>query len=171
MKRIIATLLLIFISSLILNNFFAGYNNVKKVFILNKTNISEDTLNVKDTCIDTLNLKDTCLDTSDIKKDSIISLKVSKPKNVILTKHTATWYHTHNHPRVHRKHPTAAYNYAPIGTKLRVINVLSGDTTIVEVTDRMGNKKRNKIDLSHMAFGQISSHGYGRITVMVEIMD
>jgi rare lipoprotein A (peptidoglycan hydrolase) len=166
MKRIIATLLLIFISSLILNNFFAGFNTTKKTLIFNKTylNTNKDTLNVKDTCIDTLNQKDTII-------SKLETLKVSKPKKVILTKHTATWYHTHNHPRVHRKHPTAAYNYAPIGTKLRVINVLSGDTTIVEVTDRMGNQNRNKIDLSHMAFGQISSHGYGRITVIVEIMD
>jgi rare lipoprotein A (peptidoglycan hydrolase) len=167
MKRIIATLLLIFISSLILNNFFAGFNSAKKILIFNKTylNNNEDTLNTKDTCRDTLNFQ----------KDTIISkvdnLKVSKPKNIKSNTHTATWYHTHNHPRVHRKHPTAAYNYAPIGTKLRVINVLNGDTTIVEVTDRMGNKKRNKIDLSHMAFGQISSHGYGRITVVVEIID
>jgi len=166
MKRIIATLLLIFIRILILNNFFAGFNTTKKTLIFNKTylNTNKDTLNVKDTCIDTLNQKDTII-------SKLETLKVSKPKKVILTKHTATWYHTHNHPRVHRKHPTAAYNYAPIGTKLRVINVLNGDTTIVEVTDRMGNKKRNKIDLSHMAFGQISSHGYGRITVVVEIMD
>ena len=168
MKRIIATLLLIFISSLILNNFFAGFNKARKTLIFNKTylNTNKDTLNTKDTCRDTLNTN---------QRDTILSkldnLKVSKPKNVILTKHTATWYHTHNHPRVHRKHPTAAYNFAPIGTKLRVINVLSGDTTIVEVTDRMGNKKRNKIDLSHMAFGQISPHGYGKITVVVEIMD
>jgi|688.fasta_scaffold466912_2 rare lipoprotein A (peptidoglycan hydrolase) len=168
MKRIIATLLLIFISSLILNNFFAGFNRAKKILIFNETylNNNKDTLNTKDTCIDSLNQN---------KKDTILSrldvLKVSKPKNFKSNTHTATWYHTHNHPRVHRKHPTAAYNYAPIGTKLRVINVLSGDTTIVEVTDRMGDKKRNKIDLSHMAFGQISPHGYGKIVVTVEIMD
>lgn len=168
MKRIIATLLLIFISSLILNNFFAGFNRAKKILIFNETylNNNKDTLNTKDTCIDSLNQN---------KKDTILSrldvLKVSKPKNVKSNTHTATWYHTHNHPRVHRKHPTAAYNYVPIGTKLRVINVLSGDTTIVEVTDRMGDKKRNKIDLSHMAFGQISPHGYGKIVVTVEIMD
>jgi rare lipoprotein A (peptidoglycan hydrolase) len=168
MKRIIATLLLIFISSLILNNFFAGFNRAKKILIFNETylNNNKDTLNTKDTCIDSLNQN---------KKDTILSrldvLKVSKPKNFKSNTHTATWYHTHNHPRVHRKHPTAAYNYATIGTKLRVINVLSGDTTIVEVTDRMGDKKRNKIDLSHMAFGQISPHGYGKIVVTVEIMD
>ena len=168
MKRIIATLLLIFISSLILNNFFAGFNRAKKILIFNETylNNNKDTLNTKDTCIDSLNQN---------KKETILSrldvLKVSKPKNFKSNTHTATWYHTHNHPRVHRKHPTAAYNYAPIGTKLRVINVLSGDTTIVEVTDRMGDKKRNKIDLSHMAFGQISPHGYGKIVVTVEIMD
>ena len=168
MKRIIATLLLIFISSLILNNFFAGFNRAKKILIFNETYLinNKDTLNSKDTCIDTLNQN---------KKDTILSkldvLKVSNPKNVKSNKHTATWYHTHNHPRVHRKHPTAAYNYAPIGTKLRVINVLSGDTTIVEVTDRMGKKSKNHIDLSHMAFGQISPHGYGKIVVTVEIID
>lgn len=153
MKRIIATLLLIFISSLILNNSFAKLNSSKNSVFFNKTYLNKDTLLTK---VDTL---------------KVDTLKVSKPKKNKQIKHTATWYHTHRHPRVHRNHPTAAYNFAPIGTKLRVINTFTGDTTIVEVTDRMGDRKRNKIDLSHMAFGQISPHGYGKIFVLVEIID
>lgn len=163
MKRIIATLLLIFISSLILNNFFAGFNRAKSFTILNKTSTNKDTLTIKDSLNQTLNTnKDTLL-------SKIDTLKVSKP-NKKHTNHRATWYRT-NGTRVHRNYPTAAYNYAPIGTKIRVINNLNGDTTVVEVTDRMGKGSKNMIDLSHMAFGEISKHGYGIIPVTIEIMD
>jgi len=160
MKRIIATLLLIFISSLILNNFFAGYKVARTQTILNKTNTNKDTLSIKDS----LNIKK---DTLNITK--VDTIKVSKPKK-IQVKHYASWYRTEG-TRVHRNHPTAAYNHAPKGTKIRVINCLNGDTTIVEVTDRMGKKSRNHIDLSHRAFGEISKHGYGIIPVMIEILD
>lgn len=154
MKRITATLLLIFISSLILNNFFAGINfkiNSKVVKVNNEE-------------------KDSTIVNVSKEKDTLI-LKPSKPviiNNDPKKHHTATWYHTKPHPRVHREYPTAAYNFAPRGTKLLIRNILNGDSCIVEVTDRMGSNVKNRIDLSHMAFGILAKHSVGRIKVIVE---
>jgi rare lipoprotein A (peptidoglycan hydrolase) len=151
MKRITATLLLIFISSLILNNFFAGINHNHKNIVKTK---SEE--------------KDSTIVKVSNEKDTIVS-KPSKPIiiNVHKKHHTATWYHTKPHPKVHREHPTAAYNLVPRGTWLLVRNISTGDSCIVEVTDRHG-MGRNHIDLSHMAFGILAKHSIGRIKVIVE---
>jgi rare lipoprotein A (peptidoglycan hydrolase) len=153
MKRIIATLLLIFISSLILNNFFAGINFNTNEKVVKTTKEEKDSTIVK----------------VSKEKDTLI-LKPSKPiiiNNDPKKHHTATWYHTKSHPRVHREHPTAAYNLVPRGTWLLVRNVITGDSCIVEVTDRhkMG---KNHIDLSHMAFGNLAKHSIGKIKVIVE---
>lgn len=152
MKRITATLLLIFISSLILNNFFAGINNNHKNIVKTKSEGKDSTI-VK----------------VSKEKDTIIS-KPNKPIIINDPKkhHTATWYHTKPHPRVHREYPTAAYNFAPRGAKLLVRNIISGDSCIVEVTDRMGSNVKNHIDLSHMAFGILAKHSIGKIKVIVE---
>lgn len=142
MKRIISTILLIFISSLILNNFFASINKTegKDLTIIKLSN----------------------------QKYTIIS-NISKPIKVDSSKHhTATWYNTKPHPKVHREYPTAAYNFAPRGTKLIVRNIITGDSCIVEVTDRMGCMVKNRIDLSHMAFGVLAKHSIGKIKVIVE---
>jgi rare lipoprotein A (peptidoglycan hydrolase) len=80
--------------------------------------------------------------------------------------HRATWYRTEG-TRVHKEHPTAAYNHAPRGSFLLVINEKNGKSCIVEVTDRMGSRKHKTIDLSHKAFGMLASHSYGCITVKV----
>jgi rare lipoprotein A (peptidoglycan hydrolase) len=82
--------------------------------------------------------------------------------------HRATWYRTEG-TRVHREHPTAAYNFAEKGTFLLVTNTQNGKSCIVEVTDRMGDKKKNKIDLSHMAFGMLENHARGSIKVKITI--
>lgn len=83
--------------------------------------------------------------------------------------HTATWYRTEG-SIVHRNYHTAAYNHTPIGTKLLVINTVSGDSCIVEVTDRMAKGKRNYIDLSHSAFGSIARHAQGVARVLVKLI-
>ena len=154
MKRITATLLLIFISSLILNNFFAGiYVNKVNTIKVNTTKTEE---------------KDSTIVKVSKEKDTIV-LKPSKPIiiNVPKKHHTATWYNTKPHPKVHREHPTAAYNLAPRGTWLLVRNISTGDSCMVEVTDRHGMGKYH-IDLSHMAFGVLAKHSIGRIKVIVE---
>ena len=150
MKRIIALLLIIFMSSLILNGFFAAIHSEKK-YHYKYSNI--DTLSIKE---DTLNLK---LDTINLKKTKKYSLSKKE--------HTATWYSTHRHKKVHRNHPTAAYNLVPKGTWLIVRNIKTGDSCVVEVTDRhkMG---KNHIDLSYKAFGILSKHSHGRIKVILE---
>lgn len=152
MKRITATLLLIFISSLILNNFFAGIN-------FNKVNNIKVKTEEKDSTIIKVSKE----------KDTIL-LKPSKPiiiNNDPKKHHTATWYNTKPHPKVHREHPTAAYNLVPRGTWLLVRNPITGDSCMVEVTDRHKMGKYH-IDLSHMAFGVLAKHSIGRIKVIVE---
>lgn len=83
------------------------------------------------------------------------------------THHRATWYDTTPHRRVHRSYPTCAYNYAPRYSLLQVTNTRTGKTCIVEVTDRMGCRSSNKIDLSKHAFGLIEDHRRGACYVIV----
>jgi rare lipoprotein A (peptidoglycan hydrolase) len=167
MKKIIAIFLVIFISSLILNNFFAGLATIESSTVLyNNNNI--DTLKIDTLKIETVDtLK---IDTLNLSKGKEIIKNESSKKPEIENKpkkyHNATWYKT-NGTRVHREYPTAAYNLVPRGTKLLVTNILTGDTCVVEVTDRhkMG---RNHIDLSHSAFGKLAKHSIGTIKVLVE---
>jgi rare lipoprotein A len=84
----------------------------------------------------------------------------------------ATWYDMHgaltaSGTRMHRDSLTAAYNSVPLYTKLKVTNLVNDKTCIVTVTDRMGNKTPNRIDLSYKAFGEIANHNQGRITVNI----
>ena len=159
MKRIIATLLLIFISSLILNNFFAGINFTKVSTIKVKTEERDSTI-------------------VNVSKEKDTMLKPSKPiiiDNYPDKQHTASWYPTHKYPKVHREHPTAAYNLVPKGTWLLVKNVNTGDSCIVEVTDRNKMTKKHLlkntvegIDLSKKAFGALAKHSIGKIKVIVK---
>lgn len=119
--------------------------------------ISEDTTRIESPKSADDTLKSTILDT--IRKQRSAGL------------HKATWYRTERHKRVHRNHPTAAYNYAPLGTVLRVTNTANNRSCLVTVTDRMGNKSRKVIDLSHSAFGIIAEHSSGNIKVQVAILD
>lgn len=106
--------------------------------------------------------------------DSIQSAPLKKEKAKVSAHHKATWYKTIG-TRVHKEHPeihgTAAYNFLPKGTRLKVTNVENGKYCIVEVTDRMGSNSKNKIDLSHAAFGLLESHARGAIKVTIEIHD
>lgn len=88
-------------------------------------------------------------------------------RHVIPTVHTATWYDTSGHPKVHRNHSTAAYNNLPLHTKLVVTNISNNKTDTVEVTDRMGAKSLTKIDLSKTSFGKLANHKVGKIKVTV----
>ena len=83
--------------------------------------------------------------------------------------HKATWYKTEG-TRVHRDYPTAAYNYAPRGSKLLVTNLVNNKSCVVEVTDRNGMGKYH-IDLSHSAFGYLEEHSRGTIKVLVKILE
>lgn len=81
--------------------------------------------------------------------------------------HTATWYDTKGHPKVHREHSTAAYNFLPLHSKIIVINLSNNKSDTVEITDRMGNKSPNRIDLSKKSFGKLSKHKIGVIKVKI----
>ena len=58
---------------------------------------------------------------------------------------------------------TAAYNRAPLGSKLKVTNRKTGKSVIVKVTDRCNCS----IDLSYAAFGRIAKHKQGRVPVTI----
>jgi len=89
-----------------------------------------------------------------------------------ITECVATWYDMHGSKtasgtRMHRDSVTAAYNSVPLYTKLKITNLNNGKSCIVVVTDRMGNKSPNRIDLSYRAFGELANHNQGRIKVTV----
>lgn len=87
--------------------------------------------------------------------------------------HSATWYNLHGHytssgEMFHKDSLTAAYNSAKFGTYLKVTNLSNNESIIVKVTDRMGNKTPNRIDLSLCAFDSISPPSVGRLKVKLE---
>jgi rare lipoprotein A len=55
-----------------------------------------------------------------------------------------------------------------MGSYLRVTNIYDSASIVVKITDRMGNKSKNLIDLSKCAFDSIGNPRSGRIKVFVE---
>jgi rare lipoprotein A (peptidoglycan hydrolase) len=87
--------------------------------------------------------------------------------------HSATWYNPHGHKtasgeRFHKDSLTAAYNFSKMQSILKVTNVSDGKYVFVRVTDRMGIKSNNHIDLSLCAFDSLGNPRSGRINVTVE---
>lgn len=87
--------------------------------------------------------------------------------------HSATWYNAHGRntasgERFHKDSLTAAYNFDKFGTLIKVTNIENEKSVIVKVTDRMGNKSSNKIDLSIAAFDSIANLSSGRLKVRLE---
>jgi rare lipoprotein A (peptidoglycan hydrolase) len=167
MRRILAILILIFITSLYTINIIYTINNerptitkVEKVdkFLKNTKPKREVKFKFKKSEI-FFKKPITILETPKIDR--------SLPDSSI--HHNATWYKTDG-TRVHREYPTAAYNHVPKGTKLLVTNTKNQKTCIVEVTDRNGMGKYH-IDLSHMAFGSLADHSIGTIKVLVKILE
>lgn len=61
---------------------------------------------------------------------------------------------------------TAASWFHPLGTKLLVVNITNGKSTMVTITDRGPHKRLKRlIDLSHAAFAKIGNPDDGIITV------
>jgi rare lipoprotein A len=90
--------------------------------------------------------------------------------------HSATWYNPHGARtasglRFHKDSLTCAYNFSKMHSLLKVTNVNTNEVIIVKVTDRMGNKSSNHIDLSKCAFDSIGNPSSGRIKVIVEEID
>ena len=104
---------------------------------------------------------------SDLIEDDTI--RYLKKKEI----HSATWYNMHGSmtasgQRFHKDSLTAAYNFSKLGTYLRVTNIYDQQSVIVKVTDRMGYKGSNHIDLSKCAFDSIGNPKSGRIKVTIE---
>jgi rare lipoprotein A len=121
--------------------------------------------------------------TSIYTKSNFIPVKIPDVKSVkeevkvieneSVTPHIATWYNLHGHSTAsgemfHKDSLTAAYNNAKFGTYLKVTNINNNESIIVKVTDRMGNKTPNRIDLSLCAFDSISPPSAGRLRVKLE---
>ena len=84
----------------------------------------------------------------------------------------ATWYDMHGRisasgVRMHRDSATCAYNALPMGTKLLITNTENNKQCVAVITDRMGNKTPNRIDLSYKAFGNIAKHKQGVVKVKI----
>jgi rare lipoprotein A len=91
------------------------------------------------------------------------------------TTHIATWYNLHGNKtasgeRFHKDSLTAAYNFVKLGTYLKVTNISNEESVIVKVTDRMGNKTANRIDLSISAFDSIANLSSGKVKVIIEVI-
>jgi rare lipoprotein A len=113
-------------------------------------------------------------DVVSIKTTTKIIKSISEPIETSYDEvHSATWYNLHGHytasgEKFHKDSLTAAYNHAEFGTYLKVTNLSNNESIIVKVTDRMGNKSANRIDLSLCAFDSISPPSAGRLKVKLE---
>ena len=164
MKRIVSILVLFLIIILIGNNFYVGitYKNPRqKLSYFNFSELKDKKMVIRKHTIIKKRIKKKAL----IKVVTVVN---NNAYNIDLL-HNATWYATDG-TKVHRDYPTAAYNAVPRGTKLLIKETQSGDSCIVEVTDRMGCKGPNHIDLSHMAFGHLAKHSVGKIKVKIKVI-
>ena len=188
--RIIALLVLAFMLMLMTSLFSTGFTHrkkqktIKKEIVQKKHNISKLSIKNKKLVSNEHKNKPILLKkNTNIKKDIVNdkdTIKISYKKSDTIThtqkqeiQHNATWYRTEG-TRVHKEHPeihgTAAYNFVPRGTRLLITNINNNKSCVVEVTDRMGQQKKNYIDLSYKAFGTIANHAYGKIKVLVKIL-
>lgn len=113
-----------------------------------------------------------------LPKVSEIKTKVKEEIKLVeneSTTHIATWYNLHGNKtasgeRFHKDSLTAAYNFVKLGTYLKVTNVNNNESVIVKVTDRMGIKTPNRIDLSISAFDSIGNLSSGRTKVVINLI-
>jgi rare lipoprotein A len=89
----------------------------------------------------------------------------------------ASWYGHPHHGRITASGqrfdmyaPTAAHRTLPLGTRLRVTNLLNRRSVIVTVTDRGPFVKNRVIDLSYAAAREIGMIGPGTASVQLEIL-
>jgi rare lipoprotein A len=122
--------------------------------------------------------------TSIYTKSSFIPVRIPDVKSVKeevkvieneSTTHIATWYNLHGNrtasgERFHKDSLTAAYNFVKLGTYLKGTNINNEESVIVKVTDRMGNKTANRIDLSISAFDSIANLSSGKVKVIIEVI-
>ena len=107
---------------------------------------------------------------TEVKVKEEVKIVESEPITCI-----ATWYNLHGNKtasgeRFHKDSLTAAYNFVKLGTYLKVTNISNEESVIVKVTDRMGNKTANRIDLSISAFDSIANLSSGKAKVLIEVI-
>jgi rare lipoprotein A len=66
---------------------------------------------------------------------------------------------------------TAAHKTLPLGTKVRVTNLKSGESVDVEINDRGPHVKGRVVDLSKAAARELGMTGAGLVKVQVEVID
>lgn len=168
MKRILAILILIFITSLYTATVFSTlqYKEKPKTSEVIKTKTQKKSIQPEKLVVKTKITIETFKPVKTLGPNLPPEIKKGADSTI---HHKATWYKTEG-TRVHRDYPTAAYNHVPKGTKLLVTNLVNQKTCIVEVTDRNG-MGRYHIDLSHSAFGYLEEHSRGTIKVLVKILE
>jgi rare lipoprotein A len=89
----------------------------------------------------------------------------------------ASWYGYPHHGRItasgrrfDMNELTAAHRTLPLGTRLRVTNLLNGRSVTVTITDRGPFVKNRVIDLSYAAAREIGMIGHGTAPVQLEIL-
>jgi rare lipoprotein A (peptidoglycan hydrolase) len=173
MKRIIATLLLIFISSSLTYNFIYAINKKAntKIDLRLRNNFKDIKVLKLSKPIDFNNTE------KGFKKELDKNIKFIKTEvkhnidKIEKTDHIATWYKTDGHRKVHREYSTAAYNHLPKKSRILVTNISNNKSDTVEITDRMGGTKGMRIDLSKNAFNKIGNHKTGRIIVKIKVLE
>ena len=73
--------------------------------------------------------------------------------------------------RFNQSEKTAAHKWLPFGTKVRVTNVINGQSVVVIINDRGPFAKGRIIDLSHSAFSSIGNTNSGVISVDIEVIE
>jgi|WetSurSiteA1Bulk_404760.scaffolds.fasta_scaffold32674_1 rare lipoprotein A len=66
---------------------------------------------------------------------------------------------------------TAAHKTLPLGTKVRVTNLNSGESVDVEINDRGPHVKGRVVDLSKAAARELGMTGAGLVKVQVEVIE
>ena len=85
----------------------------------------------------------------------------------------ATWYYAHGHTgsdglRYNAAAPTAAHKTLPLGSTVRVTNILNGQSTFVRITDRGPFFPGRILDLSEVAARQIGLYRLGIAEVRID---
>lgn len=91
----------------------------------------------------------------------------------------ASYYHdkfngrrTASGEKFHNSDLTAAHRKLAFGTRLRVTNVVNGESVVVKVNDRGPHKRGRELDLSKRAFMSISDNkNHGIIRVNIEVLN
>jgi len=96
---------------------------------------------------------------------SLIGLLSFSNKNEIIG--NATYYNTKPHPKVHRKHSTAAYYKGSRGQFYVITNLSNNRVDTVEITDCNGTHP-GKIDLKEETFHKLTGNlKIGKIPVKI----